>query len=114
MINWTDITKEDVLKAIKVFQKEQPKHPPARNTFLIYEGKKLPAKHIRGMAYKIAKGTEVSKSEYTGGKETVDFFEKLGFEVLYTGKSEPPKTTLTIKKQIHLLYQKYSVKQQVK
>lgn len=85
--NWMDITEEDVIKAIDIFNKENPKYPEPKVTFLIYKNQRLPAKHIRGMAYKVAYGNNISKSDYGGGMETVKFFERLGFEMHYTGKS---------------------------
>ena len=85
--NWMDISRNDVIKAIDIFLKENSEYPAPRSTFLIYEGKKLPAKHIRGMAYKVAYGKEISKSEFGGGLETVRFFERLGFDVAYNGTS---------------------------
>lgn len=87
-INWTDITRENVIKAIEIFHAENPEYPSPKSTFLIYNGKKLPAKHIRGMAYRVAYGKEISKNDFGGGMETVRFFERLGFEMFYTGKSE--------------------------
>jgi len=33
------------------------------------------------MAYREAFGIEIGKDEYTGGMETVRFFERLGFEI---------------------------------
>ena len=86
--NWMNISKEDVIKAIDIFNKESPEYPEPKVTFLIYKGQKLPAKHIRGMAYKVAYGKDIRKSDYGGGMETVRFFERLGFEMHYTGKSE--------------------------
>ena len=85
--NWMDISRKDVIEAIEIFLKENSEYPAPRSTFLIYEGKKLPAKHIRGMAYKVAYGKEISKSEFGGGLETVRFFERLGFDVAYNGTS---------------------------
>lgn len=85
--NWIDITREDVIKAIERFLYENPEYPEPRSTFLIYKGKKLPAKHIRGMAYKEHFNTPISKSDYSGGMETVRFFERLGFEMDYHGSS---------------------------
>lgn len=82
---WDSIQKDDVLKALKRFREEHPRCPAARNTFLVFEGEKYPAKHIRGMAYYEVFHREVSKEEYTGGKETADFFLRLGFEVQYKG-----------------------------
>ena len=86
--DWKSVTREHVLKAIDMFLKYEPEYPEAKNTFLIHNGKKLPAKHIRGMAYEVAHGVEISKQDFTGGKETVKFFERLGFEVNYTKKAD--------------------------
>ncbi len=96
-INWLDITRADVIKAIEIFFAENPEYPFPKNTFLIYKGNKLPAKHIRGMAYKVAYGNKISKSDFGGGMETVRFFERLGFEMAYKGKSEYRKTKSIIK-----------------
>ena len=87
-INWMDITRENVINAIEIFHAENTEYPSSKSTFLIYNGKKLPAKHIRGMAYKVAYGKEISKNDFGGGMETVRFFERMGFEIFYTGKSE--------------------------
>ena len=84
---WTEITNIDVINAIEKFEKENPEFPQAKSTFLIYNGKEYPAKHIRGMAYEIHYGVEISKSEFAGGMETVRFFQRLGFEIVYTGTS---------------------------
>lgn len=96
-INWMDITREDVIKAIEFFHAENPEYPSPKSTFLIYNGKKLPAKHIRGMAYKVSYGKEISKNDFGGGMETVRFFERLGFEMFYIGKSEHKDTKSVIK-----------------
>lgn len=100
--NWKDIKREDVLTAINIFLSENPEYPAPRSTFLVYDGKKLPAKHIRGMAYKVAFGREISKNEYAGGMETVRFFKNLGFEVSYTGKSGTVPETKAEEKQAKL------------
>ena len=83
--NWIDISHEDVIKAIEKFLAENPEYPAPRSTFLVYDGKKLPAKHIRGMAYQIHYGVKISKNDFGGGMETVKFFERLGFEIEYHG-----------------------------
>lgn len=85
-IDWNVVTREHVLKAIDLFLNEETDFPDAKTTFLIFNDKKLPAKHIRGMAYKIAHGKEISKQDYSGGKETARFFEKLGFDTEHSGK----------------------------
>ena len=84
--DWKLVTREHVIRAVKCFVEEKPEYPAARSTYLIYEGKKYPAKHIRGMAYREAFGIEIGKDEYTGGVETVRFFERLGFETLHIEK----------------------------
>ena len=82
--NWVDITKEDVVRAVEKFLTYNPEYPEPRSTFLVYNGAKLPAKHIRGMAYEEHYGVEISKADFGGGQETVRFFERLGFEVAYS------------------------------
>jgi hypothetical protein len=80
---WKNVRREHVIEAIQEFEKSNLDYPKARNTFLIYNHKKYPAKHIRGLAFEIANNREIKKSEYSGGQETVNFFIKLGFEVEY-------------------------------
>lgn len=82
--NWNELTVEDVIAAIHIFDVENPKHPEARSTFLVYNEKKYPAKHIRGMAYQVHYGRIISKDAFTGGQDTVRFFSRLGFETQYT------------------------------
>lgn len=85
---WNEITSDDVVKAIKEFNSDNASYPEPRNTFLIYDGKKYPAKHIRWISYKVHYGKEISKSDFQGGAETARFFEKLGFEVQYHSKEK--------------------------
>ena len=89
--NWTEITREDVIVAINKFLEYNPEYPEPRSTFLCYEGKKLPAKHIRGMSYQVHYGKDIKKSDFGGGLETVKFFLRLGFDVAYFGKSHEEK-----------------------
>lgn len=92
--NWNEVKRSDVEKAIEIFLKEKPDYPSSKNTFLLYKNKKLPAKHIRGMAYKVAFGKEIPKSEFTGGMETVNFFANLGFDMLYKGEKIESNTPI--------------------
>lgn len=85
-LNWGIVTANHVLAAIQKFDRDCEKVPIPRNTFLIYNNRKYPAKHIRGMAYEIAYGVFPDKDDYAGGNETEKFFTKLGFEVLRTNK----------------------------
>lgn len=77
---WSEVTREDVLKAVRIFNSEHPDHPEPRSTFLVIDGHRYPAKHIRGMAYRVHFGQEIKKEDYAVGQETVRFFERLGFE----------------------------------
>lgn len=97
--NWMDITREDVIKAIDMFLCENPEYPEPKSTFLAYQGKKLPAKHIRGMAYTVHYGTEISKNDFGGGMETVRFFERLGFEMDYRGTADKLEMDGKVKKE---------------
>lgn len=57
---WDEITRDDVLKAIEVFNTDRPKYAKSKNTFLIYKDQELPAKKIRGMAYQEHYGKDIS------------------------------------------------------
>lgn len=90
---WDNVTAQHIKAAIEKFEKIDESHPEPRNTFLLFNGKKYPAKHIRGLAFELANNREIRKSEYSGGKETATFFNKRGFDVAYGGakaeSSEP-------------------------
>lgn len=88
---WDNIKHQDVIKAIELFDQQRDSYPEPRNTFLIYNNKKYPAKHVRGLAFKIANQKEISKSEYSGGDETAKFYKKLGFTVEYKKNTLEPK-----------------------
>lgn len=84
-IDWSIVKREHVIKACSLYASGQrrPTHP-ARNTFLVLQGEKYPAKFIRGLAYELAVGHRLNPSEdYSGGVETARFLTKLGFEVEY-------------------------------
>lgn len=98
--NWVDITREDVIVAIEKFIADNPEYPDPRSTFLVYEGKRLLAKHIRGMAYQVHYGEQISKNDFGGGMETVCFFERLGFEMDYRGISNNTASPKVAKKSI--------------
>ena len=83
--DWRKITVQDVEKAIQLFDNDTDRYPKSKNTFLIFNSKKYPAKHIRAIAYRVAFGLEISKSKFTGGAETTRFFENLGFTMEYQG-----------------------------
>ena len=97
---WDNITASDVKKAIEFFDRANENYPEPRNTFLIYNNTKYPAKHIRGLAYFVANKKEISKSEFSGGQETATFFKRLGFIVQYKkDKLKPTEKSKTTPKQ---------------
>jgi hypothetical protein len=85
-MDWKDITKEDVLEAIKKFEKEKPDCYKSKTTYLVYNEIVYPGKQIRKMAYYIAFGVE--PEHFYGGKNTVKFFEKLGFDTYWTTRDK--------------------------
>lgn len=80
-MDWSKVEKQHVEAAIKKFIEEKPDHPEPRSYYLMYEGEKLPSKYIRGLAYSIATGEELTLSGFSGGVETVNFFKKYGYTV---------------------------------
>ena len=88
-INWKLVTSAHVIEACQRLRAEEvTSSHPARNTFLIYNGKSFPAKFIRGLAYEIATGVKLNPNvDFSGGKETARFFEQLGFRVEYMPSS---------------------------
>jgi len=86
-IDWSNVRKVHVNKACHRYNAgEEHPHRPAQNTFLLFEGKRYPAKFIRGLAYEIATGDKLKSNDYSGGTETVRFFRAFGFSVEYSGK----------------------------
>ena len=111
---WSNVSRQDIIKAIELFDKQHDSYPEPRNTFLLYNHKKYPAKHIRGLAYQIANKTEISKSEYNGGQETAIFFMQHGFTIDYkratikptTNSKTPTKDKKSIAKRLNVVTQK--------
>jgi very-short-patch-repair endonuclease len=102
-LDWNGVTRQNVIDAIRLFDESVDNYPPAKNTFLEYEGHTYPAKHIRALSYKTSFGQEAPKSEFSGGAETVSFFEKRGFVVKYMSKpvkKDDPSNTLSHNKHI--------------
>lgn len=78
---WSEVKKEHVDTAIKMFLAEYEKHPPAQNTYLIHHGRLLPAKHIRGLAYKVAFNNKIYKNNYMEDNESADLFLNMGLRM---------------------------------
>ncbi|NJO00772.1 MAG: hypothetical protein HC880_02965 [Bacteroidia bacterium] len=82
-IFFANVTTDHVKKAIELFDREPGNYNPSVTTFLIYNNKQYPAKHLLKMAYKIANQKEIDTEEYYGGKPTAKVLQKLGFFVQY-------------------------------
>lgn len=92
--DWSPVTREHVLEAVRRFEANpgEYRHRPPRNTFLITDGKAYPGKVIRGIAYQVCFGTPISTEDYNGGRQTVRFFERLGFTTRYSSKQRQAPT----------------------
>ena len=82
---WAEITKEDVDKAIIIYNKDPDKYAKnqAKSTFLIYDGVEYPAKAIRRIAYEVHFNEQPDEKKFSGGFHTKNFFEKIGFKIRY-------------------------------
>lgn len=89
MKSWANVKKDDVLKAIDIFNRETPDFKDPRSTYLVYDGVIYPGKQIRRMSYEVAFGVKPEEKEIYGGKPTIDFFERLGFETYWTKRDVP-------------------------
>ena len=86
-IDWSKVKETHVEEACSRYDsRDRPPKRAAKNTFLLIGDKRYPAKFIRGLAYEIATGHELGSGDYSGGAETVRFFEALGLSVEYNRK----------------------------
>ncbi len=86
-IDWSKVLTNHIEKACKRYDaKINLPTKPAITTFLIHNKKEYPAKFIRGLAYEIATGDKLGPNDYSGGLETVRFFNALGLSVKHSGK----------------------------
>ena len=77
------LTKHHVLRAIERYIIERPKHFPARSAFLLFDGKKLPAKYILRQAFEELTGQMPTGEQITGGRASVRVLNNLGFNAIY-------------------------------
>ena len=97
MSDWSKVTRKDVIKAIEKSNKEKPDYAKSRTTYLVYDNTVYPGKQIRRMAYEIAVGVE--SDHFLGGKNTIDFYENLGFDTYWTERDcEIPEYEMQILK----------------
>jgi len=77
------IKREHVLAAVKHYLRDKPQHSPAKSAFLIHQKRKLPAKFILRLAFKVATGVMVRCGTLTGGRASVRVLQNLGFNTIY-------------------------------
>ena len=74
------IKREHVLEAIEKYLSSPMNHHPAKSAFLIYNGRKLPAKFLLRLAFEFATGQMPHPETLTGGKASIRVLHGLGFE----------------------------------
>jgi hypothetical protein len=85
----TDVTREDVLRAIREYDRLGPDQFFAKYGFgrsrsyeLVWERRRYPHKAILGTAYELASGKRLGSADFEGGKSgAVAVLTKLGFTV---------------------------------
>ena len=78
-----NIKKEHILKAIEEIESTGiPKLRHSKKFVLEHNHKYYPPKYIISLANRFANGVELDSEEFSGGKETNEFLEKLGFRII--------------------------------
>jgi hypothetical protein len=89
MVDWSDVTHDDVVRAIQEYDELGPEQFFAQHGFgptttydLIWEKHPYPPKAILGVAYELAMGKKLGSGDFEGGKTgAVTVLDKLGFTV---------------------------------
>jgi hypothetical protein len=89
MVKWDDVTRTEVQRAIKEYDRLGPEKFFATHGFaptttyeLVSDGHRYPPKAILGTAYEFATGQRLASGDFEGGKSgAVRVLEKLGFTI---------------------------------
>jgi hypothetical protein len=89
MVSWDRVTRADVLRAIKTYDRLGPERFFAEHGFaptttyeLVWENRRYPPKALLGTAYEFATGQRLASGDFEGGKTgAVKVLEQLGFTV---------------------------------
>jgi hypothetical protein len=89
MVAWDPVTRTDVLRAIKEYDRLGPEaffsehgFAPTTTYDLVWERRRYPPKAILGTAYELATGDRLRSGDFEGGKTgAVAVLGKLGFTV---------------------------------
>jgi len=77
-----NINREHILRALKVLDEISISNKRRLKKYYIYhDGKCYPPKYVISLANKYANGFELSHKRFSGGKETNDYLESLGFRI---------------------------------
>ena len=84
-----DVTRNDVLRAIKEYDRLGPERffaehgfGPSRTYELVFDGRRYPHKAILGTAYELSTGQRLGSADFEGGKAgAVRVLGKLGFTI---------------------------------
>jgi hypothetical protein len=89
MVSWKDVSRDDVVRAIKEYDKLGPEkffsehgYGPSRTYELVWDKRPYPHKAILGTAYEFATGQRLASGDFEGGKSgAVSVLGKMGFDV---------------------------------
>ena len=89
MVSWTEVSRDDVLRAIKEYDRLGPEkffsehgYGPSRTYELVWDKRHYPHKAILGTAYEFATGQRLASGDFEGGKSgAVSVLGKMGFDV---------------------------------
>jgi hypothetical protein len=89
MVSWKDVSRDDVLRAIKEYDRLGPEkffaehgYGPSRTYELIWDKRHYPHKAILGTAHEFATGQRLASGDFEGGKSgAVSVLGKMGFDV---------------------------------
>jgi hypothetical protein len=89
MVSWKDVSRDDVVRAIKEYDKLGPEkffsehgYGPSRTYELVWDKRHYPHKAILGTAYEFATGQRLASGDFEGGKSgAVSVLGKMGFDV---------------------------------
>jgi len=97
MVAWDRVTRADVIRAIKEYDRLGPEQffsehgfAPTTTYELDWEARRYPPKAILGTAYEFATGQRLASTDFEGGKTgAVRVLGKLGFDI--REKRRPPR-----------------------
>jgi hypothetical protein len=89
MVSWKDVSRDDVVRAIKEYDRLGPEkffaehgYGPSRTYELVWGKHHYPHKAILGTAYEFATGQRLASGDFEGGKSgAVSVLGKMGFDV---------------------------------